>query len=156
LKRIAFFFAAALLFGATAHGQSGADPIGFTDQLNAARVGRGLAPVSYNSSSVGAAAANNAQQLVRGLGHFVTGGFAQCAGVGQPDSRSVLNAWSMSPGHAAILFSPQLVSVGYHQSGVCHTVSCLMGFAQPQPQTCLRQVPIGQQPCRPYRCYPAR
>ena len=111
----------------TAQAQSG-DPTGFTDQLNAVRVQRGLPPVAYNPGYVSVAAQNNAWQAVRGLGHHVLGGLAQCAGVGPADCQSILSLWLSSPSHAAILLSPSLASVGYHQSGAHHTVSGSMGF----------------------------
>jgi hypothetical protein len=105
------------------------DPTGFVPMLNQERVKAGLPPVAYDPGIVAHAARNNQLQSAYGLGHHWLGGLAQCAGVGFADCRSVLGAWSMSPGHAAVLFSPSLVSVGYHQLGTNHTASCSMGYA---------------------------
>src|SRR5208282_4595813 len=127
------------------------DPTGFTQELNLLRTQRGLPAVRYDPGIVGHAARNNSLQSVYGLGHHWLGGLAQCAGLGQPDMRSVLNAWNGSPGHAAILLSPSLVSVGYHQSGVCHTVACSMGWTVSAPVQSVPQMVPHVMPCYPVR-----
>lgn len=101
---------------------------GFIGLLNAARAHRGLSPVAYDPYAEGVSAQNNAMQSHRGLGHWFLGGLAQCSAVGQPDPASALTAWSQSPPHAAILFSPGLRSCGYSQVGACHTASGSMGY----------------------------
>ncbi len=110
------------LFLAAAISQSG-DPSGFCDHLNAARAQRGLPAVAHDAGAVTVAASNNAWQAVRGLGHHVLGGYGQCAGVGIVGAESALVMWSGSPAHAAIIFSPNLVAVGYHEVGGCCTVA---------------------------------
>src|SRR5689334_23288151 len=111
-----------------ARGQSG-DPTTFTDQLNAARAARGLAPVAYNPEAVAVARQNNASQMAWGLGHWVCGSFGQCSAVGFNDAASALMAWSNSPSHAAIIYAPSLASVGFDATGNCCTVSTASGYA---------------------------
>ncbi len=94
----------------------------FTEALNAQRSARGLAPVAESAGLQSTAARNNAVQAVYGLGHFVLEGFGQCAAIGQPSCRSVLDSWLISGPHAAILLDPRIVAVGYAQLGVAHTV----------------------------------
>ncbi len=130
------------------------DPTGFTADLNTMRAARGLPAVRHDPGIVGVAGRNNELQVVYGLGHHYLGGLAQCSGIGHPDFRAILNAWSLSPGHAAILFSPALTSVGYHQLGTCHTVACSMGGSAVQ-------APMAQsQTTAPaafvLQCYPVR
>jgi hypothetical protein len=131
---LAMVAGALLFFGVSAQvrAQSG-DPTGFTDQLNIQRVARGLSLVSYNPNYVNVSAQNNILQAAHGLGHHFLGGLAQCSGIGHASPQSVLSDWSQSPGHANILFGPGLTSVGYHQLGTCHTVSCSMSYASQAP-----------------------
>jgi hypothetical protein len=103
------------------------DASGFVDQLNNARAARGLGPVVHDVSLVTRAQANNALQRLRGLGHWHTGGVAQCAAIGFRDIASTLSAWTHSPGHAAIIFSPYAQRVGYAGDGWAATVSVAMG-----------------------------
>src|SRR5262249_45689275 len=49
------------------------DPYGFTAWLNATRASYGLPAVGYDPNLANWAASNNAQQQLRGIGHFVMG-----------------------------------------------------------------------------------
>jgi hypothetical protein len=107
------------------------DPTGFTEQLNGVRQIRGLAPVAYQPEGVSVSQANNAIQRVRGLGHYVTGGFGQCAAIGTGDTAGALAMWLNSPPHAAIILSPALTAVGYANDGYAASVACSMGTTAP-------------------------
>ena len=122
------------------------DPTGFTDALNAARAQYGLAPVAHSAAAVSVAAANNAAQAARGLGHHVLGGYGQCAAVGMADALSALRAWLGSPSHAAILLDPGLTAVGCHGAGGCWTASTSSGGAGAVagPPVMARPMPVYQ------------
>lgn len=100
---------------------------GFRAQLNQVRAARGLGAIEYDPSLVGTAQANNRDQHRWGLGHYVTGGFAQVAAIGYGTAQSVLVAWNNSPGHAALIYSPLAVSIGYANDGWAATASIRMG-----------------------------
>jgi len=102
--------------------QSG-DPSGFVDQLNALRARYGLRAVAHDAAAVPIAAANNAWQAVRGLGHHVLGGYGQCAAIGMGSPEAALWAWCGSPAHAALILAPDLVSVGFAWDGSNATVA---------------------------------
>jgi uncharacterized protein YkwD len=55
------------------------DPSGLIDILNQKRASRGLRPVTYDANAAALAATNNQYQRSLGLGHHVTGGYAQNA-----------------------------------------------------------------------------
>jgi len=107
--------------------QSGEDPSGFTQALNAARAQRGLAPVAHDPAAAATARQNNLCQMARGLGHWARGSYGQCSAVGMGDAASALAAWSNSPSHAAIIFDPSLASVGFDVASGCATVSTTGG-----------------------------
>ncbi len=108
------------------HAQS-SDPSGFTDSLNVARGARGLDPAAHDRALVSTALANNSWQRVYGLGHHVTGGLWQVACIGSGDVSRVLATWSGSAAHAAMIYSPNLVSVGYANDGWAATATLVMG-----------------------------
>ena len=116
-----FGFIAVVLVVSTVRAQD--DPSGFVPLLNQARAQRGLAPVRHDPQAVAVAAINNQHQLARGLGHWHTGNMGQVAAVGMADARAALDAWTGSPSHAALIYAPDLVSVGYHQMGGVATAS---------------------------------
>lgn len=105
-----------------------ADPSGFVPLLNQARAARGLAPVAHDPSAAVVAAQNNNAQAAWGLGHHVLGGYGQVAAVGMADARAALDAWTGSPSHAALIYAPDLVAIGYHQFGGCCTASTRQGY----------------------------
>lgn len=109
-------------------GTASAQDDGFVGLLNAARAQRGLPAVQHDAAAVPVAVANNAAQLVYGLGHHVTGGLGQVAAIGIADARSALAAWTQSPAHAAILYAPDLISVGYSQLGGAATAATSQSF----------------------------
>ena len=113
--------------------ESPKDPSGFVEMLNAARAQRGLRPVVHSPQAAAVAAQNNAMQARSGLGHFVTGGFGQCAAVGMSDPASALAAWTGSPAHAALIYAPDLIAVGFDGRSGCATVATHQGFAGPMP-----------------------
>ena len=110
------------------------DDGGFVWMLNQARAARGLSPVAHNPAAVQVAAQNNALQLARGLGHHFLGGYGQVAAVGAWDAKAALDMWTGSPSHFAILFAPNLASVGFHQIGGVATASTQQSFAVVQQQ----------------------
>lgn len=108
------------------------DPSGFADELNAARARRNLAPVAYDPGCATVAAENcRAMAAARAVGHFILGGLGQCAAFAN-DPRHALELWSGSPAHAAIIFAPDLVSVGYAAHGPWATISTRQSFAVTQ------------------------
>ncbi len=97
----------------------------FTTALNNQRAALGLPMVTQASN--GSSVVNNAQQRVRGLGHFYTGGIAQCAAVGACNADQALRMWAGSPAHAALIFSPSLTAVGFACDGWAASVACTFG-----------------------------
>lgn len=116
----------ALLMAGSAKAQ---DPSGFVGMLNQARVARGLRPVYHDPNGAAVAHQNNLAQAAGGLGHWVTGGYGQVAAIGAWDAKAALDMWTGSPSHAAIIFAPDLVSVGFSQWGSCATASTTQSFA---------------------------
>ncbi len=111
------------------------DDAGFTDQLNKARVARGLQPVACNEGIAVISVGNNLLQRTHGIGHWSTGGFGQCAATGVCNAEQSLSIWSDSPSHSAMLFSPNLICVGFACDGFNASVACLLGTTQPVPLT---------------------
>jgi len=107
--------------------ESQVDPTGFTQRLNDIRAARGLPDVAFDPGLVDTARSNNTHQRTRGLGHWVTGGLAQVAGVGFNTVESILSGWTFSPGHAAIIYSPHAIRIGFHCDGWACTASVAMG-----------------------------
>lgn len=139
---VALVVLATLAASASAQQSPSGDPTGFVDLLNAARAARGLSSVAYDPTAAAVAAQNNAVQSANGLGHHVVGAYGQVAAVGMLDAASALRAWSESPAHAALIYAPDLVAIGYHQFGMCHTASTRQGGlamptapAMPMPRT---------------------
>ena len=139
--------------GANARGQD--DATRFAGELNAVRAARGL-PASVAVSPTGAASAsrNNAWQQARGLGHYDTGGLAQCAAVGCATASQALSMWANSPAHAAIIFHPGLTSVGFACDGWAATAACQMGSPAPVNQVLVG--PASGVNCQGGACYPMR
>ncbi len=99
---------------------AGGDAYGFLSWLNATRARHGLAPVSYDPSLAGWAAANNAQQQGRGLGHHVMGSARfQNSAVG--NAASIGGQWMNSPAHRAALLNPSIRWIGLAGSGMYWT-----------------------------------
>jgi uncharacterized protein YkwD len=97
-----------------------ADPYGFTAWLNGVRAQYGLPPVGYDPNLSGWAAANNAQQQARGLGHFVMGpARRQNAAVGS--AASIGAQWMNSPAHRAALLDPSIRWIGLAGLGMYWT-----------------------------------
>ncbi len=111
------------------------DDAGFTSALNAQRSAIGLTSVAIDSHGQNVSYTNNVQQRSRGLGHWYTGPYGQCAAVGACNADQALRMWAASPAHAALIFSPALVSVGFHCDGWCASVACSFGTTQPVPLT---------------------
>lgn len=100
--------------------QASADPYGFTAWLNATRAAYRLPAVAYDSSLSGWAAANNAQQHVRGMGHHIMGpAKRQNAAMGQ--YAQIGSMWLNSPGHRAALLDPNIRRIGLAGSGLYWT-----------------------------------
>jgi len=95
----------------------------FASILNYQRQVRGLRPVGVDPNAYNTAYQNNLYQLSYGLGHHFLNNMCQCSAVGQPDIPSVLNAWASSPGHAAIIFDPNLMYIGFSALSGTYTLS---------------------------------
>jgi uncharacterized protein YkwD len=87
------------------------DAYGFTGWLNSIRAQYGLPGVSYDGNLESWAAANNAQQAARGLGHFVMGpARRQNSAIGS--AASIGAQWLASPAHRAALLDPSITRIG--------------------------------------------
>jgi Cysteine-rich secretory protein family len=83
----------------------------FVNWLNGQRSRMGLAAVGHDPNLSRWAAANNAQQRVRGMGHFVMGpARRQNAAIGS--AASVGSQWMNSPAHRAALLDPTIRWIG--------------------------------------------
>lgn len=92
------------------------DPYGFVAWLNGLRASRGLNPVVSDTTLRLWASANNQQQQLSGLGHWVHfGQFRQNVGWGSLGQ--VGRMWLDSPAHAALLFDPAITRVGIDVNG---------------------------------------
>ena len=96
--------------------QSGGDAYGFTSWLNSVRAQYGLSAVGYDANLENWAAANNAQQNSRGLGHFVMGP-ARRQNAAMGSSASIGSQWMNSPAHRAALLDPSITRIGLSGSG---------------------------------------
>ena len=96
--------------------QSGGDAYGFTNWLNSVRAQYGLPSVGYDASLENWAAANNAQQNARGLGHFVMGP-ARRQNSAMGSSATIGSQWMNSPAHRAALLDPSITRIGLSGSG---------------------------------------
>jgi hypothetical protein len=96
------------------------DPYGFTGWLNATRASYGLAPVGFDPNLANWAAVNNAQQQLRGIGHFVMGP-ARRQNSGMGDMSSVSSMWMASPAHSAALLDPSIRWIGIASLGAYWT-----------------------------------
>lgn len=101
---------------------SSGDGYGFTAWLNNLRASYGLAPVSHDANLAGWAAANNAQQAARGMGHHVMGPASrQNAAIGT--AASIGTQWFNSPGHRALLLDPAIRTIGLAGAGMYWTLN---------------------------------
>ncbi len=91
--------------------QPAGDPYGFTAWLNATRAQYGLPAVGYDPNLAGWAAANNAQQAARGMGHFVMGP-ARRQNCAMGNYASIGAMWMASPAHRAALLDPTIRWIG--------------------------------------------
>jgi uncharacterized protein YkwD len=99
-----------------------ADPYGFTAWLNATRARYGLAAVSYDPGLAAWAAANNAEQLRRGMGHWVMGAARrQNSGTGAFSDMGPM--WMNSTLHRAALLDPAIRRIGIAGAGPYWTFS---------------------------------
>lgn len=87
------------------------DAYGFTNWLNATRASFGLGPVSVDPDLSNWAAANNAQQQSRGIGHFVMGP-ARRQNSAMGGAGSIGSMWMASPAHRAALLDPSIRWIG--------------------------------------------
>lgn len=97
----------------------GSDPYGFLSWLNSVRASYGLGAVGYDANLTNWASQNNAQQMARGLGHFVMGPARRqnsAMGAGFPGSM-----WMASPAHRAALLDPTISWIGIAAAGAYWT-----------------------------------
>jgi uncharacterized protein YkwD len=87
------------------------DPYGFTGWLNSVRASYGLPAVGYDPNLTNWAAANNAQQAARGIGHFVMGP-ARRQNSAMGAYASIGGMWLASPAHRAALLDPSIRMIG--------------------------------------------
>ncbi len=96
------------------------DPYGFTAWLNATRAAHGLHAVGYSANLTAWAAANNAQQVIRGPGNdSVPTGPMQDAAMGP--YHTIVLLWMGSPPHRAALLDPTIRQIGIAGSGAYWT-----------------------------------
>ena len=95
----------------TAAAVGGGDPYGFLNWLNATRASYGLSAVGYDPNLSGWAAANNAQQQARGMGHHVMGP-ARRQNSAMGGFGSIGSMWMASPAHRAALLDPTIRNIG--------------------------------------------
>lgn len=98
----------------------GGDAGGFLAWLNATRASYGLSAVGYDANLASWAAANNAQQNARGLGHFVMGP-ARRQNSAMGSGSSIASMWMNSPAHRAALLDPTIRFIGLAGSGAYWT-----------------------------------
>jgi uncharacterized protein YkwD len=98
------------------------DPYGFTAWLNATRAQHGLPPVGYDPNLASWAAANNAQQNARGMGHHIMGPSRRqnCA---MGHSGSIGSMWMNSPAHRANMLASDIRYIGIAGSGSYWTLN---------------------------------
>ena len=98
------------------------DPYGFTNWLNATRAQHGLPPVGYDPNLASWAAANNAQQNARGMGHHIMGPSRRqnCA---MGHSGSIGSMWMNSPAHRANMLASDIRYIGIAGSGSYWTLN---------------------------------
>lgn len=93
---------------------------GFLAWLNSYRASRGLHALAWDQELANWAASNNAQQRVRGIGHFVMGpARRQNAAMGA----NYAGMWAASPAHNAALLDPSVRSVGLASDGTYATAN---------------------------------
>lgn len=92
------------------------DTFGFTAWLNGVRSQRGLRAVACDAALCGWANANNAQQQVRGIGHYVMGP-ARRQNSGMGSYSAVVGMWLKSPLHLAALLDPSITRIGIANCG---------------------------------------
>ncbi|HEU5116212.1 MAG TPA: CAP domain-containing protein [Isosphaeraceae bacterium] len=96
------------------------DPYGFTGWLNSVRAQYGLPAVGYDPNLESWAAANNAQQNARGIGHFVMGP-ARRQNCAMGGFGSIGSMWLASPAHRAALLDPSIRFIGLAGAGAYWT-----------------------------------
>lgn len=95
--------APATITDATVQVVAAGDPTGLLQTVNYFRSLRGLHPFAFDGFLYNKAINNNAWQRTRGMGHYDYHG-AQNSAWGAQDVNSVINMWTVSPGHAATLY----------------------------------------------------
>lgn len=101
---------------------SAGDQYGFGAMLNSFRARHGLGSLAHDATLTTWAAANNAAQQLRGLGHFVFGtARRQNSGWNYQSTASVFSGWCGSPGHLAALLDPTIRRYGIAFNGVYWT-----------------------------------
>ncbi len=98
----------------------GGDSGGFLSWLNSTRASYGLSAVGYDANLASWAAANNAQQNARGIGHFVMGP-ARRQNSAMGSGSSIASMWMNSPAHRAALLDPTIRFIGLAGSGAYWT-----------------------------------
>jgi uncharacterized protein YkwD len=96
--------------------QPAGDPYNFGAWVNGVRARAGLAPLAYDPNLSAWAASNNAQQVARGMGHFVMGA-ARRQNSGMGALPTVCGMWLQSPGHLSALLDPAARWYGVAGSG---------------------------------------
>ena len=88
------------------------DPYGFAAVLNAHRAAAGLPALAYDANLSNWAAANNAQQAARGIGHHVVPNCYQNAAWNSATAEEAASDWMNSRGHRANMLNPSVTRFG--------------------------------------------
>lgn len=88
------------------------DPYGFAAVLNAHRAAAGLPPLAYDATLSQWAAANNAAQAARGIGHHVVPNCYQNCAYNSTSAEEAASDWMNSRGHRANMLNPSITRFG--------------------------------------------
>jgi uncharacterized protein YkwD len=97
------------------------------DGINQARAERGLKPLTHASNLTKAASENDAANQRSGLGHHISLGNNNARGEitamnSNMTPAAAIRQWINSPGHAEIMFDPNMTKIGASLSGNFSTV----------------------------------
>ena len=98
--------------------ETGGDPYGFLNWLNATRAAYGLSAVGHDPNLSSWAAVNNNHQASSGIGHFVMGP-ARRQNSAMGGFPGIETMWMASPAHRAALLVPTIRWIGIAGAGGC-------------------------------------
>lgn len=122
MRKLFVMLAAACVVGLAAASRARAGDYGFTAWLNGVRAQHGLPGVGYDADLSAWAAANNAQQRARGMGHYVMGpARRQNSAWGRLPMARIGAMWMGSGPHRSALLDPTIRAVGLAFDGAYWT-----------------------------------